>query len=82
MRRDPIEIMKQILNLLGERHEAMSINMISEMTGIHNITVKKYIQLIEMVKNEQIEIIKTRRSIIVRIKKDANKHYLTMQNQK
>ncbi|MEE9323615.1 MAG: HTH domain-containing protein [Candidatus Aenigmarchaeota archaeon] len=71
MRRDPVMIMREILRLLEEeKDEALSLNAISERTGIHNITVRRYVRIIEMVRKEpEIEIIKTGRSIIVRIRR-------------
>jgi response regulator of citrate/malate metabolism len=70
MRRDPLEIMEEILDLLERSHEAMSINSIAERTGIHNLTVRRYVKIIEMVRKEpEIEIIRTKHSIILRVKK-------------
>ncbi len=71
MRRDPVMIMKEILRLLEEeKEEALSLNAISEKTGIHNLTVRRYVRIIEMVRREpEIEIIKTGRSVIVRIRR-------------
>jgi hypothetical protein len=69
MRRDPIEIMQRMLQEL--HNEACSINELSQRTGLHNITVRKYVRIIEIVKKEpEIEIIKTRHSIIVRRRGD------------
>ena len=64
-------IMREILRLLeDEKDEALSLNAISEKTGIHNLTVRRYVRIIEMVRKEpEIEIIKTGRSIIVRIRR-------------
>ena len=69
MKRDPLEIMKEILALLEkQRDEALSLNAISEKTGIHNVTVRRYVEIIEMVRKEpQIEVIHTSHSVIVRI---------------
>ncbi len=70
MRRDPLVIMREILKLLERTDEALSLNAIAERTGIHNLTVKKYVRIIEMVKSEPgIEIIKTKRSIILRMRR-------------
>ncbi len=70
MRRDPLEIMKLILAELEEAGEAMSLNAISEKTGIHNITVRRYVRMIEIVREEpEIEVIRTRHSIIVRLRR-------------
>ena len=72
MKRDPLEIMREILTLLEkQRNEAMSLNAISEKTGIHNVTVRRYVEIIQLVRNEPgIEIIRTGHSIIVRIRKE------------
>jgi response regulator of citrate/malate metabolism len=72
MKRDPLEIMKDILAILEkQRNEALSLNAISEKTGIHNVTVRRYVEIIQMVKNEpEIEVIRTGHSIIVRIRKE------------
>ena len=72
MKRDPLEIMKEILSILEkQRNEALSLNAISEKTGIHNVTVRRYVKIIQMVRNEpEIEVIRTGHSIIVRIKKE------------
>jgi response regulator of citrate/malate metabolism len=72
MKRDPLEIMKEILAILEkQRNEALSLNAISEKTGIHNVTVRRYVKIIQMVRNEpEIEVIRTGHSIIVRIKKE------------
>jgi len=70
MRRDPVMIMKEILKLLEVEHDALSLNAISERTGIHNLTVRRYVRLIEMVRKEpEIEVIKTKHSIVVRIRR-------------
>jgi len=71
MRRDPVMIMREILRLLEEeKDEALSLNAIAERTGIHNLTVRRYVRIIEMVSKEpEIEIIKTKHSIIVRVRK-------------
>ena len=66
MRRDPFEIMESILRLLEKEREAMSINQISKKTGIHNVTVRRYVRMIKMVREEPLEIIRTRHSVIVR----------------
>lgn len=71
MKRDPLEIMERILQLLEEESdEAFSLNAISKKTGIHNLTVRRYVKIIEMVRKEPgIEVIKTGHSIIVRVRK-------------
>jgi response regulator of citrate/malate metabolism len=69
MKRDPLEIIEEIFNAL-EKGKPFSINELSHETGIHNITIRRYIRLIEVVRKEpQIEIIKTKHSIILRIRK-------------
>lgn len=70
MRRDPVMIMKEILRVLEEKEEALSLNAIAEKTGIHNLTVRRYVRIIEMVRKEpEIEVIKTKHSIIIRMRK-------------
>ena len=70
MKRDPLEIVEEIFRLLEQEGSALSINQIAQKTGIHNITVKRYIKLIEVVRQEPtVEIIKTSHSVIVRVKK-------------
>jgi len=69
MRRDPLEILEEIFKVL-EEGRALSINQISQRTGIHNITVRRYVQVIETIRKEpQIEVIKTSHSIIIRVNK-------------
>lgn len=69
MKRDPLEIVEKMFKML-ESGRPFTINQLSEETGLHNITVKKYIRIIEMVKREpELEIIKTKHSIILRIKR-------------
>jgi response regulator of citrate/malate metabolism len=71
MRRDPLEIMEKMLEILEKEHEALSINQIAKRTGLHNITVRRYVMLIEMVRREpRLDVIKTRHSIILRIEKN------------
>ena len=70
MRRDPVMIMKEILRLLEDEEEALSLNAIAERTGIHNLTVRRYVRIIEMVRREpEIEVIKTKHSIIIRMRR-------------
>jgi response regulator of citrate/malate metabolism len=70
MRRDPVMIIKEILRLLEDEDEALSLNAISEKTGIHNLTVRRYVRIIEMVRREpEIEVIKTKHSIILRMRR-------------
>ena len=69
MNRDPLEIMMEILDEL-EKGRALSINEVSKRTGIHNVTVRKYIKIIEVVRKEpEIEIIRTGHSTILRIRR-------------
>jgi len=69
MRRDPLLIMKKMLKAL-ERGRALSMNELAQETGLHNITVRKYVRIIEMVRKEpKVEVIKTRHSIIIRMRK-------------
>lgn len=70
MRRDPLEIMQKMLKILEREHEALSVNQIAKRTGLHNITVRRYVTLIEMVRREpKLEVIKTGHAIILRIEK-------------
>ena len=76
MRRDPLEIMEEIMKVMDRECRedrdgecALSLNMIAKKTGIHNVTVRRYIRIIEIIKKEpEIEIIKTGHSIIIRMK--------------
>jgi len=61
--------MEKIIRMLEKEHEAMSINQISQKTGIHNVTVRRYVKIIKLVRNEPLEIIQTRHAIIMRCKK-------------
>ncbi|MEE9406125.1 MAG: HTH domain-containing protein [Candidatus Aenigmarchaeota archaeon] len=68
MKRDPLDIMMEMMKVL-ERGRPLSINELAKETGLHNITVRKYIRIIEVVRREPtLEIIKTRHSIIVRVR--------------
>ena len=70
MKRDPFEIIQRIMKTIEEKDRPLSINELSKETGIHNITVRKYVKIIEYVRGEPaLEIIKTKHSIILRIKK-------------
>ena len=73
MRRDPLEIMQKILRMLEKEREAMSINHISKRTGIHNVTVRRYVKIIKLVREEPLEIINTRHAIIVRCERRKKK---------
>ncbi len=70
MRRDPLEIVEEIFETLEKKRKAFSINELSQETGLHSITIRKYIRIIQMVRKEpQLEVIKTRHSIILRVEK-------------
>lgn len=67
MRRDPLEIIEKMFKAL-ESGRPFSINELAQKTGLHNVTVRRYIKIIEVVREEpRVEIIKTRHSIILRI---------------
>jgi len=69
MKRDPLEIIEQIMNAL-ECGRPFSMNELAKETGMHNITIKRYVQIIERVRKEpHIEVIKTSNSVIVRIRR-------------
>ena len=69
MRKDPLEIIEAMFKAL-ETGRPFSINELAQETGMHNITVKKYITIIQTVRKEPtIEVIKTRHSIILRIRR-------------
>ena len=71
MRKDPLEIIEEIFRALEKRQQAFSINELSRETGIHNITIRKYVRIIETVRKEpRMEVIKTKHSIILRIRDD------------
>lgn len=69
MRRDPLEIMERILAAL-EKSQACSVNELSKQTKLHYVTVRRYVRMIELVRNEpEIEIIRTRHTLILRVRK-------------
>ncbi len=69
MNRSPFRIMEEIFEAL-EKGKALSINEISKETGVHHITVKRYIRMIELVRKEpEVEVIRTSHSIIVRVRR-------------
>lgn len=69
MRKDPLEIIEAIFEAL-ESGRACSINELSKQTKLHYVTVRRYVRIIEIVRHEpEVEIIKTRHSIILRVKK-------------
>jgi len=66
MKRDPLEIIEEMFKAL-ESGRPFSINELSKETGIHNVTIRRYIRVIQTVRREpQLEVIKTRHSIILR----------------
>ncbi len=68
MKRDPLDIMMEMMKVL-ERGRPLSVNQLAHETGLHNVTVRKYIKIIEVVRREPtVEIIKTKHSIIVRMR--------------
>jgi len=70
MRRDPLEIVEEILQTLERKRRPFSINELSQETGLHNITIRKYVRIIQVIRKEpQLEVIKTRHSIILRMEK-------------
>ncbi len=71
MRKDPLEIIQEIFNALEREQRACSINELSRETGIHNITIRKYVRIIETVRKEpRMEVIKTKHSIILRMREE------------
>ena len=69
MRKDPLEIIEAMFKAL-ETGRPFSINELAKETGMHNITVKKYIRIIQTVRSEpSVEVIKTRHSIILRVRR-------------
>ncbi len=68
MKRDPLSIIEEMFSCL-EEGRPFSINEMAKKTGIHNITIRRYVRIIERVKSKpKIEIIKTNHSIILRTK--------------
>lgn len=66
MRRDPLEIIEKMFKAL-DSGRPFSINELAQETGLHNLTVRRYVKLIEIVREEpRVEVIKTRHSIIIR----------------
>ncbi|MEM5798477.1 MAG: hypothetical protein QXP39_00305 [Candidatus Aenigmatarchaeota archaeon] len=69
MKRDPLEIIEDMFRAI-EKARVCSMNELAKQTGIHNITIKKYVRLIEFIRNEpEIEIIKTKHSVILRVRR-------------
>ena len=73
MRKDPLVIMEEILGILERSRCAMSVNAIAQQTGLHNVTVKRYVEIIERVQGDRVEIIKTTRSVILRVENNRKK---------
>ncbi len=70
MRRDPLEIIEQMFKILEKERQAMSINQIAKKTGLHNVTVKRYVKIIQTIREEpELDVIRTRHSIILRVEK-------------
>ena len=68
MKRDPLQIIEEMFRCL-EEGRPFSINEMSKQTGIHNITIRRYVRLIERVRSEpKVEIIKTKHSTILRVR--------------
>ncbi|MBL7206881.1 MAG: hypothetical protein ISS36_04745 [Candidatus Aenigmarchaeota archaeon] len=69
MKKDPMKIIEQMFKML-ESGRPFTINQLSEETGLHNITVKKYVRIIQTIRKEpEIEVIRTKHSIILRIRR-------------
>jgi len=72
MQLNQITILKKIQNALSSGN-AISVHELSKRTGLHYITVKKYIKLIEtMKKMPEIEIIKSNSTTLVRLGNGKN----------
>jgi hypothetical protein len=51
-----------------ERGRPFTLNELSQETGIHSITLKRYIRLVRLVRQEpELEVIRTRHSVIIRM---------------
>ncbi len=74
MRRDPLEIIEKMFEILQRENEALTVNQLAKRTGLHNITVKKYVRIIQTIREEpDLDVIRTRHSIIIRIVKRNNR---------
>jgi response regulator of citrate/malate metabolism len=74
MRRDPLEIIEQMFKILERERQAMSINQIAKKTGLHNVTVKRYVKIIQTIRDEpELDVIRTRHSIILRVEKRSKR---------
>ncbi|MBI4181355.1 MAG: hypothetical protein HY520_00095 [Candidatus Aenigmarchaeota archaeon] len=70
MRRDPLEIMEKILAAL-EKGQPRSMHALCQETKLHYVTVRRYVQIIELVSREpEIEVIKTGHTVILRIRRE------------
>ncbi len=71
MKKDPLLIIREIFAAL-ESGRPFSLNQLSEETGLHNVTVRKYIKMIEFVRHEpSVEVIRTRSAVIVRCQRQV-----------
>lgn len=67
MQLNQIKILEKIQNALSTGN-AFSIHELSKKTGLHYVTVKKYIKLIEIMKKmPEIEIIKSNSTTLIRM---------------
>lgn len=73
MNRDPLEIIESIFRALekgGAKGSAFTVSSLSRETGLHTLTVKRYIKIIRLVREEpEVETIRTGRSMVIRIRK-------------
>jgi len=68
VKRDPLQIIEEMFKCL-EEGRPFSINELSKETGIHNITIKRYVRLIQRIRAQpEMEVIKTSHSVILRFK--------------
>ncbi len=70
MKREPNQIIEELYETLTiHRGEALSINRISKMSGLHFNTVQNYVKLIQRAQTlPKLEVIKSGRTTIVRTK--------------
>jgi response regulator of citrate/malate metabolism len=74
MRRDPLEIIEKMFDILQREKEALTVNQLAQKSGLHNITVKRYVRIIQTIREEpELDVIKTRHSIIIRMARRRNK---------
>ena len=70
MQLNQITILEKIQNALSSG-QVLSVHQLSKRTGLHFVTVKKYIKLIEtMEQMPDIEVIKSTKTTLVRLKKE------------